>query len=82
VTGKDDAGLLKLEAWLRDGPPKERRKMLRTGWEKQTVATLRQLTSRGRPLGSDGFIRKVESWVGRRLRPSPVGRPVGWRKHE
>lgn len=32
-------------------------------------------TRRGRPLGSDRFVAKMEALVGHRLRPLPVGRP-------
>ena len=32
-------------------------------------------TRRGRPLGSDSFVSKVEALVGHRIRPLPVGRP-------
>ena len=32
-------------------------------------------TSRGRPLGSDAFLAKVETLSGRRLRPLAHGRP-------
>ena len=39
------------------------------------VAKLRLWTSRGRPLGSDRFVAKLERLLGRRLRPLPVGRP-------
>jgi hypothetical protein len=28
-----------------------------------------------RPLGSDAFLSKVESLMGRRIRPLPIGRP-------
>ncbi len=36
---------------------------------------LRLNTNRGRPLGSDSFVSKLERALGRRLRPLPVGRP-------
>ena len=36
---------------------------------------LRLNTHTGRPLGSDGFVSKLERFVERRLRPLPVGRP-------
>jgi hypothetical protein len=39
------------------------------------VSTLRLSTHRGRPLVSDRFLSKIESLLGRRLRPLPVGRP-------
>jgi putative transposase len=37
--------------------------------------TLRQSSHTGRPLASDAFLAKLEKALGRRLRPSPVGRP-------
>jgi len=36
---------------------------------------LRLNTHTGRPLGSDGFVSKLERFLERRLRPLPVGRP-------
>jgi hypothetical protein len=36
---------------------------------------LNRPTHTGRPLGSDGFISKLEKKLGCRLRPLPVGRP-------
>jgi len=41
---------------------------------------LRIRTQTGRPLGSDRFMSKVEAFLGRRVRPLPVGRPHGWSK--
>jgi hypothetical protein len=37
-------------------------------------------TQTGRPLASDRFMSKVETFLGRRVRPLPVGRQRGWRK--
>ena len=34
----------------------------------------------GHPLGSDGFLSKVEHALGRRVRALPIGRQKGWRK--
>ncbi len=42
---------------------------------KETISTVRLNTHRGRPLGKDSFLSKIETLVGRRLRPLPVGRP-------
>jgi len=39
------------------------------------VERLRSQTGRGRPLGSDRFLSKVEKLHGRRVRPLPIGRP-------
>ena len=43
--------------------------------DEDLATKLRIWTHRGRPLGSDSFISKLERLVGRRLRPLPVGRP-------
>ena len=43
--------------------------------------SIRHNTHTGRPLGSDAFLSKVEKALGRPVRPLPVGRPQGWRKH-
>jgi hypothetical protein len=39
------------------------------------VSGVRAMTHTGRPLGSDAFLSKVESLVGQRIRPLPIGRP-------
>ncbi|NQT14050.1 MAG: hypothetical protein HQ582_14950 [Planctomycetes bacterium] len=41
----------------------------------ETLSSVRLNAHRGRPLASDAFLSKLETLVGRRLRPSPVGRP-------
>jgi len=40
-----------------------------------TASFLRGSTQTGRPLASDTFLSRLETLVGRRLRPLPVGRP-------
>ncbi len=51
---------------------------LREPWEQEAVMVqrLRACTSSGRPAGGEGFVSRLESLVGRRLRPGPVGRPA------
>ena len=48
---------------------------LRARDDQTQAAGLRRSTCRGRPLGSNGFLSKLEHPLGRRLRPLPVGRP-------
>jgi hypothetical protein len=48
---------------------------LETRDDKMQLGSLRVATQTGCPLGSDRFIGKVETLLGRRLRASPVGRP-------
>ena len=43
--------------------------------EEQAVACLRLKSNRGRPLGSDQFIAKLEAKLHGRLRPGKRGRP-------
>ena len=46
--------------------------------QQQAEPELRRLrgnTHTGRPLGSDSFLSKLETALGRRLRPLPAGRP-------
>jgi len=43
--------------------------------DEASLTALRTALHRGRPLGSDRFVAKLEHALGRRLRPLPVGRP-------
>jgi putative transposase len=47
-----------------------------------SVERLRRHTRTGHPLGDDAFLSKVESLLGRRVRPLPIGRQIGWRKQK
>jgi putative transposase len=80
IVGRDPSGLLDMDAWRTDWSPAEWRRLLKSGLDQRSVETIRRHTARGRPLGSDGFLAKVERLVGRRVRALPVGRPKGWRK--
>ena len=51
------------------------RKELAEGLSDSQLGRLRLNTHTGRPLGSDSFLSKLESLLGRRVRPLPVGRP-------
>ena len=48
--------------------------------DEEMVRLLRIRTQTGRPLASDRFMSKVEAFLGRRVRPLPVGRQHGCRK--
>jgi putative transposase len=73
--GHDKSGLLDLDVWAKSLAAKGWKQTLAERLKPPVVSTLRLNTHRGRPLGSDAFLRKIESLVGRRLRPLPVGRP-------
>ncbi len=73
--GKDPTGLLDLPGWSEQMDTQRWRNLLTTAGDEQQLARLRLCTSRGRPLGSDKFVAKLETLLGRRLRPLPPGRP-------
>jgi putative transposase len=71
----DLSGLLEMASWEREVGTAKWRRMLARPDDDRLVNSLRLSTSRGRPLGSDRFIAKLETLLGRRLRPLPRGRP-------
>jgi putative transposase len=81
VTGQDASGLLDLAAWRGRQPP-DWAAVLDERQDESTLRRVRGHTCRGRPLGSDHWLARLEARLGRRLRPLPVGRPRGWRKHK
>ncbi len=79
--GEADAWeLVDLKEWTRDWTGEEWKRMLREGLDAKQIGALRRHTSRGRPLGSDSFVSKIETLLGRRVRALSPGRPKGWRK--
>jgi len=71
----DGSGLLDLRPWRERWNTDDWKRMLAGSDDEKELARLRLSTSRGRPLGSDSFLSKLERLVGRRLRPLRVGRP-------
>ena len=59
----------------RHGTRQDWRKSLTRAQDEQAVRRLRLCTTRGRPLGNDSFVAKLERSLGRRLRALPDGRP-------
>ena len=55
-------------------------KVLVEAEDKEMLRLVRIRTQTGRPLASDSFMGKVETFLGRRVRPLPVGRQFGRRK--
>jgi len=80
--GGDPAELLDLRAWRKKMKPERWHNLLTQADDPKQLARFRLCTSRGRPLGSDKFVAKLETLLGRRLRPLPRGRPKKSRKSE
>lgn len=75
------AGLLTLEEWFERMPAKEWKATLKAiRASTMAVERLRLHTRTGRPLGDDVFLSQIETVLGRRIRPLPIGRQKGWRK--
>ena len=72
----DSSELLDLSGWRKQMDVARWRDLLIRAEDEQQTARLRLCTSRGRPLGSDKFVAKLETLFGRRLRPLPRGRPA------
>ena len=72
---RDATGLLPLAAWRRRMDAGAWKEALTQPQDEQIVSRLRSWTSRGRPLGGDHWVSKLEHALGRRLRPLPRGRP-------
>ncbi len=72
---KAESELLDLARWYKQITADQWRKELAEGLTDEEVARIRLRTHTGRPLGSDSFLSKLETVLGRRVRPLPVGRP-------
>ena len=76
MKGEDPTGLLDLAAWRRRvGEQTDWRAVLRKAQDREMEDRLRRWSNRGRPLGSDTWVSKLETLLNRRLRPNPRGRP-------
>ncbi len=78
----DPSGLLDWAEWTDLWTPDKWRAELRSPEDAEGLSRIRLSTHRGRPLGSDSFISKLERRLGCRLRPLPVGRPKKATKKE
>lgn len=76
VAGKDSLALLNLADWAKRLPPDANwRDTLARAEDKACTTRIRLGTTRGRPLGTDSFLGKLETRLGLRLRALPRGRP-------
>jgi len=73
--GAEASGLLSARPGRGPTDPARWKALLAQPQDDEIVSRLRRCTSRGRPLGTDSFLSKLERALGRRLRPLPRGRP-------
>lgn len=79
---EDELGLLDMDKWSKLIGRNDWSESLTERLDTDELDRLRLHLSRGRPLGSDKFISKMEAKLGMRLRPLPVGRPKKNKKKE
>jgi putative transposase len=76
LTGHDRDALLDLAGWRREYDPQRWKRVLETSVDEEALGQrIHEASRRGRALGSEAFVKELESRSGRRLRPHPVGRP-------
>lgn len=76
--GGDPSAMLNLGEWFKDITPAKWKKTLKTiADDDGATEQLRMHTRTGQPLGSDTFLSKLETLLGRRVRSRPRGRPKG-----
>ena len=72
---EDEFCLMDKKRWQQQSSSLDWKNILRRKLEKVDIDKLRIHCRTGRPLGTDKFISKLETLIGRRLRALPVGRP-------
>ena len=72
---EDEFCLMDKKRWRQQSSSLDWKNILRRKLEKLDIDKLRIHCRTGRPLGTDKFISKLETVIGRRLRALPVGRP-------
>ena len=75
IRQKNNSSLLNLSHWFDMISPRQWRKELTDKIDDADLAEIRVSTHSGRPLADDGFLSKLETLIGRRIRPLPPGRP-------
>ena len=75
VAGQDSSGLLWISEWPAYYKGERWSRQLEEPEGDELIGTNRNRTFKGHPSGSDRFISKIETLVGRGLRAGPMGRP-------
>jgi len=75
VDEQAESDVLNLRKWYRRISAEKWRADLAEGLTEVEMDRLRLRTHTGRPLGGDSFLSKIETALGRRVRPLPRGRP-------
>ena len=69
----DPGGIVDVSAWRKEYTPQRWIEVLRSGVDDEQLGErIREATLRGRPMGGDEFIERLEAQTGRRLRPRPT----------
>ena len=74
IDPKAKSQMLNLSSWRKLISQKQWQNELNIAIDEAQIGRIRLSTHTGRPLGTDGFLGKLEKLLGRRVRPLPVGR--------
>ena len=75
INGTDPEALVDMDLWKQLIDSSNWRQVLRSPEEEAEFEGLRKHTMTGRPYGAEGFLKKLERRLERRVRALPVGRP-------
>ena len=75
MNGREEDAILDMENWRKLAGELDWKTFIERSEEEAAMKSLRLNTNRGRPLGSDSFLSKLEKTLGRRVRPLPPHRP-------
>lgn len=75
VAGRDASGLVSFSDWPAYYKGARWERQLQEPEDGRLTGAIQRSTFKGRPLGSDRFISKIETLVGRRFNAAPLGRP-------
>ena len=77
VEGRDALGLLDEDLWKQVNRDRDWREILRRTRDEDAaeMAALRHATRTGRPLGGEGFVKRLEATFGRKPNAKRTGRP-------
>ena len=82
IDGHDHTELLNMGWWRQASARIDWKDALRKPLSREQAEQIRLNTHTGRPLVEDSFISKLEKFVGRRLRPLPIGRPKKYKNEK
>jgi hypothetical protein len=74
ITQRDPLGLINIQKWRGISNGINWGEVLSRGENEKYIGLIHRHLRTGQPLGTDSFLSKIESYLGRKIRSLPVGR--------